>query len=155
MWEYVRSRQWRRVVAPGIVALAVAIVVNWPVHDERRLNALAVMNVGVALAEQGDLAGATVKFRGAVGEYPESAEANGNLAQALALKGEFAAAIPYYTAALRAEPNLAGMDFNLGVALERVGRREEALSHYERAVELDPDDAEARAAVGRLRQSEP
>jgi len=155
MWDYVRSRQWRGVVAPGVVAVAVAIVVNWPVHDEKRLNALAVMNVGVALAEEGDLAGATVKFRGAVGAYPESAEANGNLAQALALQGEFAAAIPYYQAALRAEPTLTGVDFNLGVALERVERPEEALTHYERALELDPGDAEAGAAVGRLRQTRP
>ncbi len=155
VWDSAWSRKWRAVVVPGTVAILVAIVVNWPVHDEKRLNALATMNVGVALAEEGDLPGATAQFRRAVSEYSESAEANNNLAQALALQGEYAAAIPYYQAALRAEPDLLGVDYNLAVVLERVGRLDEALAHYERAAELDPSDEAIRTAAARLRQRPP
>lgn len=151
MWDYARSAKWRYCAIPGVVAIAVAIVVNWPVHDEERLNALAIMNVGVALAEEGDLPSATDQFRRAVDDYPASAEANNNLAQALAVAGDHAAAIPYYKAAQRADLELLGVDYNLGVALERVGRLDDALNHYDRSVELDPNDEEARAAAARLR----
>jgi tetratricopeptide (TPR) repeat protein len=150
MWHHVEAYEWRRLTAPVAVALAVGIVVNWPVHEETRLNALAVMNVGVALAEEGDLTGATEQFQQAVEGLPESAEANNNLAQALALQNDYEAAIPHYQAALRAEPDLLGVDYNLAFALERTGRVDEALRHYERALGLDPTDVDARAAIARL-----
>ena len=155
MWHHLQAREWRRLTTPVVVALAVGVVANWPVHDETRLNALAVMNVGVALAEEGDLAGATEQFQEAVEDYPGSAEANNNLAQALALQGDYAAAIPHYQAALRAEPDLMGVDYNLAVALEERRRVDEARRHYERALGLDPTDVDARAAVARLRQRDP
>jgi len=151
IWGHLRSLTFRPLLSRALVALIVAAIVNWPIHDEKRLNAMAWMNVGVALAQEGDLDEATGYFKRAVEGHPESAEANNNLAQALALQGDFAGAIPHYKAALAAEPTLMGVSYNLGVALERVGRADEALRHYERAVELDPSDVEARRAVERLR----
>lgn len=151
LWDQVRGRAFQRLLWPVVVGLVVAVVVNWPVHDEKRLNAMAWMNVGVALAQEGDVEDATHYFRKAVDGHPESAEANNNLAQALALGGDYAGAIPHYQAALVAEPALMGVDYNLAVALERVGRLDEALMHYERAVELDPSDDAARTGIARLR----
>jgi tetratricopeptide (TPR) repeat protein len=153
-WRALRGGEHRRLLAPAAVAVVVAIVVNLPVHDERRLNAMAYMNLGVALAEEGDLGGAADYFQRAAQDHPQSAEAHNNLAQALALQGDHADAIPHYEAALALEPMLLGVEYNLGVALEGVGRLEEALKHYERAVEIDPSDVEARQAVGRLRGRE-
>jgi 4-amino-4-deoxy-L-arabinose transferase-like glycosyltransferase len=153
VWEHARLGHWRSLMAPGVMALVVAILSNWPVHDEKRLNAMAIMNTGVALAQGGDLGGATAHFRRAVEAYPESAEANSNLAQALALRGHHEAAIPLYQAALNAAPGLLGVDYNLGVSLERVGRMDDALNHYRQAVRVDPGDQEARAAVARLQDS--
>ena len=149
----VRAREFRRLGFSLSVGALVAVGVNVRIHDEKRLNAHAWMNVGVALAEGGDVAGATAYFRRAVEGDAASPEANNNLAQALALQGDFAGAIPHYEAALRGDPTLMGVDFNLGVALERVGRTGDSLSHYERAVELDPHDEGARAAVDRLRNA--
>ncbi len=151
IWRGFGLRRYRPLALLGVVALAVATIVNWPVHDEHRLNAMAWMNVGTALAKEGDLAGATGYFLRAVEGHPESAEANNNLAQALALQGEFAGAIPHYQAALAAAPGLLGVDYNLAVALEQTGRVDDAVRHYRRATELDPWDAEAQAAVARLR----
>jgi len=150
-WTCVRAREFRRLGLALIVGAIAAIVVNASIHDEKRLTAHAWMNVGVALAEGGDVAGATTYFRRAVEGDAASAEANNNLAQALAMQGDFAGAIPHYEAALRGDPTLMGVDFNLAVALENVGRTDDALAHYERAVELDPADAEALAASERLR----
>ncbi|MGB2985158.1 MAG: tetratricopeptide repeat protein, partial [Phycisphaerae bacterium] len=153
-WRGVRSGAWRTLAWQALAAAVVAVVVNWPVHDEKRLNAMAWMNVGVVLAEEDDLAGATKYFQRAVAGHPESAEANNNLAQAMALQGDYAGAIAHYQKALAVEPTLLGVDYNLAVALEQVGRLDEALTHYERAVELDPSDANARGAVRRLRERE-
>ena len=150
-WTCVRAREFRRLGLSLTVGAITAIVVNVPVHDVKRLNAHAWMNVGVALAEGGDVAGATTYFLRAVEGDAASAEANNNLAQALAMQGDFAGAIPHYEAALRVDATLMGVNFNLGVALENVGRADKAFAHYKRAVELDPADAEARAATERLR----
>lgn len=154
VWRHVRSGAFRALVPPAVVALIAAGIVNQPVHDEQRLNAMAWMNVGVALAEEGDLAKAARYFQRAVEGHPASAEANNNLAQSLALQGDYARAIPYYRAALAAEPGLPGADYNLAVALEQVGRIDEALAYYERAVKIDPSDNEAREAIARLRERE-
>ncbi len=150
--DRLRGGDLRRLLLPTAVAAGVAVVVNWPVHDERKLNAMARMNVGVALAEAGELPAAESYFRRALADHPQSAEGHNNLAQALALRGDFTGAIEHYQAALAVEPGLIGVDFNLGVALERVGRIEEALRAYERAVTRDPSDSEARNAVARLRR---
>jgi hypothetical protein len=142
--------EWRRLTVPFVVALIVAVIVNVPVHDEARLDAMAEMNLGVALAKEGELKGATAYFRRAVDGHPGSAEARNNLAQALALQDKHAEAIGHYEAALAVEPALVGVEYNLAVALERAGRVDEAIVHYQRAVELDPADADARRAVERL-----
>ena len=134
-----------------VVGVLMAGVVNWPVHPESRLDAMAWMNVGVAMAESGDVAGATAYFRRAVEGHPESAEANNNLGMALALQGDFAGAVLCYETALASKPGLMGVDYNLAVALEGVGRLDEARMHYERALALNPSDADARAALERLR----
>jgi tetratricopeptide (TPR) repeat protein len=150
IWKRARSADVRTLLWRGAIAAVVAAAVNWPVHDERRLNGMARMNVGVALAEAGELAAAESYFRLALRDHPESAEGHNNLAQALALRGEFAGAIEHYEAAIAIEPGLIGVDYNLGVALERVGRRAEALRAYQRAEARAPADAEARKAVARM-----
>ncbi len=151
LWRSIRAKDAGSVIIRVIAAGLVAIGVNISMHDEQRLDALSWMNAGVALASHGEIEEATSLFRRAVERHPTSAEANNNLAQALAIQGEFAKAIPHYRAALAADASLMGVDFNLGVALERVGDPVEALGHYRRAIVLDPSDADARAAVSRLR----
>ncbi len=154
IWDKVVRRDFGSLLRSIVPALAVAVIVNWPIHDERRLDALAYMNVGVALAGQGDLDGALPYFYSAVAGHPESAEANSNLAQALALKGEYERAIEHYRRAVVVKPSLPGLHYNLAVALERTGRVKEAVRFYELAVERDPSDVDARAAVARLRSTD-
>ncbi len=150
LWEHLRAGRHRSVVTCGLIAAAVAVVVNWPMHDEKRLNAMAWMNVGVALARDGDLNGATDCFHRAVEGHPQSAEANNNLAQALALAGDYAGAVAHYRAALASDPDLMGVAFNLAVALEQLGQLDEAIDFYGQAVNLDPSDEDARRAIERL-----
>jgi len=142
---------WPQVVA-GLVA---AVIVNWPMHDERRLDSMAVANLGVALGAEGDLPGAVRYFELALEGHPHSAETHFNLAYALSLQQRQTEAIDHYEAALRLEPDLIHADLLLAESLERVGRVQEAIVHYARAVELDPANNEARAALARLSGQSP
>ena len=153
-WDRVRHRAFRALAQSVALAGLVAIAVNWPVHDTERLNAMAELNVGVALARAGDLTRATEAFERAVRGHPESAEANNNLAQALALRGDYGRAVEHYERALHAARTLAGVDYNLAVAQEQLGQRDAALRRYERALQLDPSDEDARRAIARLRDGD-
>jgi len=152
LFNRVKTRAWSGVLVTVIVGCVVGIATNWPVHDQRRLDALAHMNLGIALAsaDGNRLEEATKYFRLAVEGNPTSVEAHFNLGQALALKGDDGGAIAEYEAALSLEPNLANVDFYLARALERSGNLEKALKHYRRAIELAPDDQEARQAIDRI-----
>jgi len=145
-----RQRQRRDLMGFVLVAIVVGVLVNIPVQDERRLNALAKMNAGVALAQDGQIAAAKALFESALAEHPDSAEGHYNLALALAVQGRFAESVEHYLAAQGLEPTLPGVEFNLAVALENAGRTDAALEHYRRAVAEDPNDAQARGAVERL-----
>ncbi len=153
LWDAWRERR-RNWVTGVIFAGLAAVVVNRPIQDEARLDALAVMNAGAALAQAGDLDAATDCFARAVAAHPGSAEAHYNLAQALALRGEFVRAVGHYESARLLNPDLDELDFNFGVSLERVGRNGDALSAFRRALQRNPNDDEARSAVRRLSVTE-
>lgn len=148
LWKH--RKKPGRVTSAVLLALVAAIVINWPIQDEARLDALAEMNTGVALAQSGEIEAAGEFFARAVLGHPSSAEANYNLALALAIQGRFAEAIPYYDRAIQVQQDLPGVHFNLAGALEQTGQREAALQHYEIAAAQDPADSEARAAIRRL-----
>lgn len=155
VWRCWTERLHLRLGLYALAALLVACVVNVRVYEEDRLDALAWMNVGVSVAEQGDVAGATVYFRRAVDAHPSSGEANLNLAQSLAIQGDYTAAIPHYRAALLARSTLPGAEYNLAVALERVERVDEAWDHYVRALAEDASDEDAKRAIERLKRTRP
>ena len=139
-----RSMRWA--LLAGIVA---AVVSNWPIHDEGRLNALAEMNLGVAMAED-DLAGATMCFQRAVALHAGSLEARFNLGQALLLSGDAAGASEQFEAVIAIDPGVATAHLLLGRTYEETGEGERALAAYRRAVVLDPSLAEALEAIDRL-----
>ena len=145
-----KARRWGAVALSVLAGGAAAVAVNWPIHDERRLDALAYMNLGVSLAQQGELEAGIRWLRRAVEMHEGSPEAHFNLGQALALEGEDEAAIREYEAALTLDPSMAEGHFFAALALERVGRSAAALGHYRRVLASNPEDAEARAAVRRL-----
>jgi 4-amino-4-deoxy-L-arabinose transferase-like glycosyltransferase len=160
----------RRELVVGLVIGAVAAAgVNVRVFDEEKLNALSWMNMGVALAQRGEMDEARVVFGRAVEVHPTSAEANYNYGMALAMGGDFANAAEHYARAIEAmrlrgeragrerpgvveseRPGLPGLYYNYGVALEGLGRVEEAEAAYRAAVKADPGDADAVRAVERL-----
>jgi hypothetical protein len=149
-WDALRGGNRRALGWSVVVGLIVAGVVNMRMYDEERLDAMARMNAGVAIASTGNIEAAAPMFRSAVAVHPGSAEALNNLAQASAMLGDFGEAVVHYRVALALSPDLTGVDYNLGVSLERLGRADEALVHFRRAVDLDAGDVEAAAAERRL-----
>jgi len=164
LYDDFRRQRIRRVVISLAALVVLAVPINWPVLDEGQLNALARMNVGVALAEAGEIGEATSYFAAAVHEHPGSAEAQNNLAQALAIQCRYGEAVEHYQAALDlvgsahqatagvvgGTQSLPGVWYNFGVALEHVGERERAVAAYRRALAEDPEDRDARAALRRI-----
>ncbi len=133
-----------------VIATVVAVPANWPAQDERRLNAMALANLGTVLGTRGELAGAVHYLERALEGHPQSAEIHFNLGFALSLQGHHRAAIDHYRSALRWEPTLIHADYLLGVSLETVGEGREAIDHYRKALEADPANGQAREALSRL-----
>jgi len=106
-------------------------------------NARAHDNLGVALADLGELDAAIDHYRKALEIRPNLANAHFNFGVALANRGQTIEAIDHYRQALKIKPDYAEAHVNLGVALTDRGQINEAISHYRQALEIKPDSASA------------
>ncbi|MCX5796363.1 MAG: tetratricopeptide repeat protein [Elusimicrobia bacterium] len=108
-------------------------------------SALAHVNLGALVAEQGRLDEAMAHYRAAQRIAPDDMEAYTNLGRAFAKQGRLAEAIAQYEAALQLAPAQPTINNNMGLALFRAGRQEEAVAHFRRALGADPEFVEAYA----------
>jgi len=106
-------------------------------------NAIAELNHGNALVQNGNVNAALVDFQTALQLKPRYAEAHFNLGDALAQKGRMDEAIAQFQQAVQLKPDYAEAHNNLANALILKGRVDEALSHFRQALQLEPDRAEA------------
>jgi len=111
-------------------------------------NYLAHINLGGALAEQGNIQEAEKHFSVALKLNPGSAVAHNNLGNILEQQGKLEEAVNHFYTALQSKPNLSQTHFNLGNALLRQGKIEEAKIHFTTALQLKPDFAEAHNSLG-------
>jgi Tfp pilus assembly protein PilF len=102
-------------------------------------SAVAHNNLGLALAQQGNVPQAIAHYAQALQLKATMPEAHYNLADALAAQGELTAAIRHYTKALRFKPSWAEAHNNLGTTLAKQGQVDEAIAHYTEALRLKPD----------------
>jgi serine/threonine-protein kinase len=105
-------------------------------------------NLGIALADRGEVDEAMACFRKAIALDPSYAGAHNNLGLQLKKKGQPDEAIACYRRAVKAAPTLAAPHFNLGSALLQRGRVDEAITCCKKAIELDPKDANAHNNLG-------
>ena len=116
--------------------------------DVTRENAVAHLNLGVALADKGDYPEARHHLEEAIRIHPGSAEAHGALAEVLARQGQREEALARFRTALRLDPGLSRVHNGFGRALLEGGDVEEAALHLREAVRLDPAYAEAHSNLG-------
>ena len=105
-------------------------------------------NLGVALANKGDLNAAIPEFRETLRIKPDYSKAHNNLGFVYATKGNLAAAIHEFREALRITPN--GFDFhnNLGLVLVKEGELDAAILEFQEALRINPAYAEAEKNLG-------
>ena len=111
-------------------------------------NYMAHLNLGTALAEQGNLAEAMDHYDAALRINPNLAIAHFNLGNGLLAQGRRAEAVSQYRAALRINPSYASAHYNLGVVMAGEGMSAEAIEHFSEAVRIKPDFAKAHVAWG-------
>ena len=117
-------------------------------------NAIAHINLGIALEQTGRREQARKEYEAALRLNPKLAQAHVNLGNLLAETGEREKALAHYQAGVELKPNALLPRLNLGTVLVELGRFPEAMSQYERAARLDPASPQPRYLMGKaqLRQ---
>ncbi|MCJ7663010.1 MAG: tetratricopeptide repeat protein [Desulfobacterales bacterium] len=107
-------------------------------------NWVAHYNLGVELAQKGNIDEAILHYQEALRINPTYASAHFNLGNALFNQGKVDEAILHYQEALRINPEDAMGHNNVGIALIRQGRADEAIFHFTEAIRIDPNYLQAR-----------
>lgn len=114
---------------------------------------LAWVNLGIALAGQGDPAGAREAYEEALSLNPFEPLAWFNLGNDLQRAQRYEEAADAYARAVEADPGLGIGHFELGRSYIRLERFEDALRHARRAVEFLPDHQPSRQMLADLEQA--
>ena len=105
-------------------------------------------NLGLALAEQGDLQSAIEEYQESIRIKPNFAFPHNNLGLALSKQGKLDAAIREYREALLIDPAYANAHNNLGIALAGQGDLDGAIRKYRDALRISPKNADAHYNLG-------
>jgi tetratricopeptide (TPR) repeat protein/2-polyprenyl-3-methyl-5-hydroxy-6-metoxy-1,4-benzoquinol methylase len=119
---------------------------------ETRNRALALIDEGNALEEQGRIPEAMALYDAAVQADPQCARAHLNRGNILA-SAHFQEARGAYQVAITCDPNYAAAHFNLGNLNYRTGEFELALRNYQVAIGIRPDFADAFVAMANAHDS--
>jgi tetratricopeptide (TPR) repeat protein len=112
-------------------------------------NAVAHLNLGVALEQDNLQPEALAEYRKAVEIDPHRVQAHNNLANLLAAMGSRDEALKEYQEALRLNPNAALAHVNLGTLLVDMGRFDDAMREYSEAARLAPEDPRPDYLMGK------
>jgi tetratricopeptide (TPR) repeat protein/2-polyprenyl-3-methyl-5-hydroxy-6-metoxy-1,4-benzoquinol methylase len=124
-------------VTPGNAAL------DGSPPGERRNAAIAMIEEGNSLEEQGRIADAMARYDAAVLADPQCARAHLNRGNILLADAQFDDARSAYQLAIDCDPHYAAAHFNLGNLNYLAGEFEPALLSYQAAVGIKPDFADA------------
>jgi len=140
-WDAARAGRARSLFPTAAVAVAAAIVVNWPLESTAAERGRSYVNLGIALASENRLDEAVAAYRRAIEAEPKDALAYANLGAALAAQGHAPDAGDALVTALRLDPSLAGAHRALGMMLAQRGDFAGAERHFRENVTRDPDSA--------------
>ncbi len=116
--------------------------------DVTKDNYVAHNNLGIALAERGELAAAMRQFEATLNIRPDDRDAHFNLAKALAKVSRPDEAMEHYKAVLRLRPGDADTYGDLASLQAEQGRFEQAIAIYRKALSLNPDDGRLHSGLG-------
>jgi tetratricopeptide (TPR) repeat protein len=107
-------------------------------------------NLGVNLAEAGQLPDAIEHYQQALRLKPNNPEAHNNLGNALVRTGRPDEAVEHYRQALRLKPDYPEAHDNLIYALAMTGKPEQAIEYYGNVLRLNRDNPEAHYILGNV-----
>lgn len=150
-----RRLPWRMillVVAVLAVGLAATLAVRAVVDDGPTGSASApeLVDEGLQLHVEGDLAGAADNYRAAIAADEANVLAHYNLGLVHQLEGRTADAEREYARTVELAPTYAPALHNLGVLAATAGNTDQAIDWYRQAVAADPDFASAQFNLGLL-----
>lgn len=112
-------------------------------------NAIAHINLGVALEQADHRQEALAEYKKAVEIDPNRFQGHNNYANLLAATGERQEAFNQYQEALRLNPNAELAHVNFGTLLSEMGRFEDAMREYTEATQLAPEDPRPHYLLGK------
>jgi len=112
-------------------------------------NAIAHINLGVALEQENRQPEALAEYRKAIEIEPNRFQARNNVANLLASMGLRDEAYREYQEALRLNPDASVAHINFATLLSEMGRFDEAMSEYSKATQLDPADSRSYYLMGK------
>ncbi len=115
-----------------------------------RTRAIAMIDEGNLLDEQGRIAEAMARYDAAVEADPQCARAHLNRGNILLAGARIDEARSAYQLAVTCEPRYAAAHYNLGNLNSRAGDSEQALRNYQAAIGFKPDFADALVAMANL-----
>ena len=118
-----------------------------PTAAAARAAAIALIDEGNALQEQGRVPEAMARYDAAVQADPRCARAHLNRGNILLAGVELDEARKAYELAMACDPQYAAAHFNMGNLNSRTGEFAAAIGNYQRAAELKPDFANAFVAM--------
>jgi len=107
-------------------------------------NAYTRLNLGTALFETGDAAGALEQFETAIRLSPGLAKAHYGIAIVMEAAGRDREAVDAFSAAVQADPASVEAQLGLADALRRTGRLADSLPHYAAVIQASPAVSQAR-----------
>ena len=111
-------------------------------------NYFVTYNLGVALADKGDMDSAIEAYRTTLRIYPNFYMANHAMGIVFMVKGQLDEAIKEFRLALRTNPDYAVAHYSLGLALAGEGSRDAAIYEYREALRINPEDKAAHIDLG-------
>lgn len=115
-----------------------------------RESAIALIDEGNALEEQGRAAEAMARYEAAIQTDPSCARAHLNRGNVLLAAARIDEARSAYEQAIACDPHYAAAHYNLGNLNTHAGNYQSALHNYQDAVGIKPDFASAFVAMGNL-----
>lgn len=145
-----RWRVSRDGIVAGLVAVLVAVPVNWPLRDADDPRATAYLNLGVTLLEEGDSSRALLFLERAAALVPDFAATHQALGRALMANGRLAEAESRFRRALTFDPGNAATHLSLARVLVQEGEQRAAVEQYRLGLARDPGNAGAHSGLGHL-----
>ncbi len=147
-WRLCRQAAWRTLAPTAALAIAGAVLINWPLQKVSGAGAAGYNNLANALAKQGQIDEAIKAAEQALKVQPDFAIAHYNLGNLYVQRGRLDLAQRHFEEALRILPNYAEAHSNYGQLLAERGDLAAGVAHFQKAIALNPALSRAHLNLG-------